>query len=49
VRLRYHQAPLACRLAGAELELEAPVHAVAPGQTACLLSGDRVLGAGTIR
>jgi tRNA-specific 2-thiouridylase len=49
VRLRYHQAPLACRLAGAEIELDAPVHAVAPGQTACLLRDDRVLGAGTIR
>jgi tRNA-specific 2-thiouridylase len=49
VRLRYHQSPLDCRLSGADLELDAPVHAVAPGQTACLLREDRVLGAGTIR
>jgi tRNA U34 2-thiouridine synthase MnmA/TrmU len=28
--------------------LDEPVHGVAPGQTACLLEGDRVLGYGTI-
>jgi tRNA-uridine 2-sulfurtransferase len=50
VKLRYRQSPLACRMSGKdELVLEHPAHAVAPGQTACLLHGDRVVGAGTIR
>jgi tRNA U34 2-thiouridine synthase MnmA/TrmU len=31
-----------------ELELGEPFAAVAPGQTACLLAGDVVLGHGTI-
>jgi tRNA-uridine 2-sulfurtransferase len=55
VRLRYHAEPLPCRVAeGAaaggrlELELESPAFAVAPGQLACLMSGDRVVGEGTI-
>jgi tRNA-uridine 2-sulfurtransferase len=53
VKLRYRSAPVACRVASRkeaalELDLEEPVHGVAPGQTACLLSGDRVVGAGTI-
>ena len=49
VKLRYRQSPLACRMRDpAELTLESGAQAVAPGQTACLLSGDRVLGAGTI-
>lgn len=49
VRLRYHQRPLACRMSGPDLiELAEPAHAVAPGQTACLLRDDRVLGAATI-
>jgi tRNA-specific 2-thiouridylase len=49
VKLRYRQSPLACRLTGeAEVTLESPAQAVAPGQTACLLSGDHVVGAGTI-
>src|SRR3954453_22016639 len=49
VKLRYRQSPLVCRMTdGAELALESPAQAVAPGQTACLLSGDHVVGAGTI-
>ena len=49
VKLRYRQSPLACRMGeDAELKLESAAQAVAPGQTACLLSGDRVVGAGTI-
>jgi tRNA-uridine 2-sulfurtransferase len=53
VKLRYRSAPVPCRVTarhggGIELELGEPVHGVAPGQTACLLSGDRVVGAGTV-
>jgi tRNA-uridine 2-sulfurtransferase len=57
VKLRYRSRAVGCRLveelpAGrhrrAELVLERPLEAVAPGQLACLLSGDRVVGAGTI-
>jgi tRNA-uridine 2-sulfurtransferase len=54
VKLRYRSQPLPCRLLGdpgAErvvLELDRPAHAVAPGQLACLLDGDRVVGHGTI-
>ncbi|MDX6584259.1 MAG: tRNA-uridine 2-sulfurtransferase [Solirubrobacterales bacterium] len=56
VRLRYHSRPLACALPGveagdhAELELELgePAYGVAPGQTACLMSGDVVVGRATI-
>jgi tRNA-specific 2-thiouridylase len=49
VKLRYRQTPLSCHLAdGAELTLDHAAQAVAPGQTACLLSGDHVIGAGTI-
>jgi tRNA-specific 2-thiouridylase len=57
VRLRYHAAPLACTVSGEagpgehpqlSLELDTPADAVAPGQLACLLSGDRVVGHGTI-
>jgi tRNA-specific 2-thiouridylase len=52
-RLRYGSAPIACRAAatadgGIELELERPAEAVAPGQLACLMAGDRVTGFGTI-
>jgi tRNA-specific 2-thiouridylase len=58
VRLRYHATPLPCTVTesagpGAHsrlsLELETPAEAVAPGQLACLLSHDRVVGHGTIR
>ena len=56
VRLRYHARPLPCRLADAgpgehpelELELGEPAYGVAPGQTACLLDGDLVVGRATI-
>jgi tRNA-uridine 2-sulfurtransferase len=50
VKLRYRQSPLACRMPDAdELVLDRSAHAGAPGQTACLLRGDCVVGAGTIR
>ncbi len=52
VRLRYGAAPVPCRVVerggGVELELGEPAHAVAPGQLACLMSGDLVTGFGTI-
>jgi tRNA-specific 2-thiouridylase len=58
VKLRYRSAPVRCELendpaAGSHdslaLLLHEPVHGVAPGQTACLLERDRVLGYGTIQ
>jgi len=57
VRLRYHSRAVACRIPGdlapgthkrVELELADPVDGAAPGQTACLLHGDVVVGYGTI-
>ena len=54
VRLRYHARSLPCRVAESgprgrlELELLEPADAAAPGQTACLLRGDVVVGWGTI-
>jgi tRNA-uridine 2-sulfurtransferase len=52
VRLRYGAAPVPCRAVegpgGLELELSEPAHAVAPGQLACLMSGELVAGFGTI-
>jgi len=59
VRLRYRSAPLAARLAGpglngagryerCEVALAEPAFGVAPGQTACLLDGDLVVGHATI-
>ncbi len=56
VRLRYHSKALACRVSQApagthdelDLELEEPAYGVAPGQTACLLDGARVVGTATI-
>jgi len=52
VRLRYHAKALPCRAHpaadGLELELAEPAYGVAPGQTACLLEGDLVLGRATI-
>jgi tRNA-uridine 2-sulfurtransferase len=57
VKLRYRSAPVRAVVAGAPaagaherltLELEQPVSAAAPGQVACVLSGDRVAGYGTI-
>jgi tRNA-specific 2-thiouridylase len=56
VRLRYRSQPIACSVgpvaAGRhdelELELGEPALGVAPGQTACLMDGDLVVGQGTI-
>jgi tRNA-specific 2-thiouridylase len=53
VRLRYHAQPLACRVhvladGTLELELDRPANGVAPGQLACLMREDRVVGEGTI-
>jgi tRNA-uridine 2-sulfurtransferase len=52
VRLRYHSAPIPCGVVEdrgqLELELERPATAVAPGQLACLMRGDCVVGEGTI-
>jgi tRNA-uridine 2-sulfurtransferase len=57
VKLRYRSRPIACRVEGdpapgrhnrLRLELNDPVDGAAPGQTACLLKGDVVVGYGTI-
>ena len=53
VRLRYHAEPIACRVhvqddESLQLELDRPASAVAPGQLACLMREDRVVGEGTI-
>jgi tRNA-specific 2-thiouridylase len=57
VKLRYRSAPLAGSVAEdaapgrhptLTLELDEPAEAVAPGQTACLMQGDRVVGWGVI-
>jgi tRNA-uridine 2-sulfurtransferase len=57
VKLRYRAAPLPGRVAGAaaagrhrrlEVALHEPVHGVAPGQVACLMDGELVLGHGVI-
>ena len=54
VRLRYHAAPIGCRVrdgdgsGGLELALDEPAYGVAPGQTACLMDGDLVVGRATI-
>ncbi len=57
VRLRYHSRAVPCRVAGApdagthrslELELSEPFHGAAPGQSACLLRGDVIVGWATI-
>jgi tRNA-uridine 2-sulfurtransferase len=57
VRLRYHAAPVPCRIDGEAtpgrhdelwLELARPVPGAAPGQVACLLDGDLVVGHGWI-
>ena len=54
VKLRYHARSLPCRVADSgsrgrlELELLEPIDGAAPGQTACLLRGDVVVGWGTI-
>ena len=57
VKLRYRSAPVGCRVEQAlpagdhdrlTLTLEHSVDGVAPGQTACLMRGDAVLGSATI-
>ncbi len=56
VKLRYHSRAIPCRVSAAEpgehaeleLELAEPAYGVAPGQTACLLDGDLVVGRATI-
>ena len=54
VKLRYRTAPLACRVGAAAsdgrlaLELAEPVDGAAPGQVACLMRGDVVVGHGVI-
>jgi tRNA-uridine 2-sulfurtransferase len=48
VKLRYRSRPLPCTLRDGALELHEPVHGAAPGQVACLLEGDVVVGCATI-
>jgi tRNA-specific 2-thiouridylase len=52
VRLRYRQQPVRCtaeaRGGGLVLSLDEPVFGVAPGQIACLMDGDTVVGHATI-
>jgi tRNA-specific 2-thiouridylase len=55
VKLRYRSPAIGCRVAAGPgrheqlaVELDDDVHGVAPGQTACLMDGDRVIGFGTI-
>jgi len=58
VKLRYRSAPVSCRVEGAlaagdhdrlTLALEAPVDGAAPGQTACLMRGDAVVGVAVVQ
>jgi tRNA-specific 2-thiouridylase len=50
VRLRYHAPPVPCTVARASLiELEREVVRPAPGQTACLMDGEMVVGWGTMQ
>jgi tRNA U34 2-thiouridine synthase MnmA/TrmU len=53
VRLRYHSPKRTCRVepgVGGEalITLDEPADRVAPGQVACLMDGDLVVGHGTI-
>ena len=52
MRLRYHAKVVPCRVVGEgrelELELGEPFFGAAPGQAACLLRGDVVVGIATI-
>jgi tRNA-specific 2-thiouridylase len=53
VRLRYHAEPIPCHVSHGSrdeltLQLERPAQAVAPGQLACLMRDDCVVGEGTI-
>jgi tRNA-specific 2-thiouridylase len=58
VKLRYRSRPVGCRVedevgpgrhARLRLRLDEAVDSVAPGQTACLLQGEKVVGSATIR
>ncbi len=56
VKLRYRSRPIACSVAPVpagthqrlEVDLDDAAYGVAPGQTACLMDGDLVVGRGTI-
>ena len=55
VKLRYRSRPIGCTVEGAAgrhpelwLELAEPAYGVAPGQTACLMDGELVVGHATI-
>jgi tRNA-specific 2-thiouridylase len=48
VKLRYRAPAIRCALRGETLSLDEPVHGAAPGQIACLLRGDVVVGCATI-
>ncbi len=55
VKLRYRSRPIGCRLeanagerAEFTLRLDDPAYGVAPGQTACLMAGDAIVGHATI-
>jgi tRNA-specific 2-thiouridylase len=48
VKLRYRAPAVPCSVAGETIELGQPVRGVAPGQIACLLRGDVVVGCATI-
>ena len=48
VKLRYHVDPVGAQLEGDALVLAEPVAGAAPGQQACLLDGDLVVGYATI-
>jgi tRNA-specific 2-thiouridylase len=52
VKLRYRSDAVACRVSdrgpGVMVELADAVYGVAPGQTACLMDGERIVGFGTI-
>jgi tRNA-specific 2-thiouridylase len=57
VKLRYRSAPVGCRVQGdlpsgdherIDIELDSPVDGAAPGQTACLMCDEFIVGWGTI-
>ncbi len=55
VKLRYRSRPISCRVEAGRghhpelsLSLDQPAYGVAPGQTACLMDGERIVGHATI-
>jgi tRNA-specific 2-thiouridylase len=48
VKLRYRSPSVPCTLEGELVTLDEPVDGVAPGQIACFLRGDVVVGCATI-